>query len=648
MVNITLPDGSVRSFDAPVTGLELAGSIGEGLKKAAVAITLDGTQKDITTTITKDSEVSIITNSTDEGLEIMRHTVTAQVLARALKNLYPSAKLAIGPTIDSGFYYDISTEEKITTEDLDKIEAEMRKIVGEGLDITRKEYTRDEAIKLFESRNEPFKIEIINDTPESETHFGIYEQGDGVFYDLCRGPHLTSIKKVGAFKLLSVAGAYWRGDAKNEMLTRIYGTAFKTEKELKAYLRMMEEAEKRDHRKVGPALDLFHFQEEAQGQVFWHDKGWKLFLTLQDYIRNKLAAHNYQEVNTPQLVDHSLYIKSGHWEKFSHGEIFEVKESETKLSALKPMNCPCHVQIFNTGLKSYRDLPLRMAEFGCCMRNESSGSLNGLLRVRSMTQDDAHIFCTPQQIESEVVLLCELIKDIYGDFGFNDIVVKFSDRPEMRVGSDDVWDAAEQALKDACDAAGLTWTLNPGEGAFYGPKLEFVLKDCIGRDWQCGTIQMDFNMPGRLGATYINEQGEKEHPVMIHRALLGSLERFTGILIENFAGHFPLWLAPVQIGFSGVIEKHNEHAYKLAKQFEEAGFSTFVDPRNEKINYKIREMAHQKIPYMAIIGDREIEEGTVTIRRLGEGNKTTTYKVEELIAKMQEEVVTKALPPMAE
>ena len=649
MVKITLPDGSIREYEGShVTGFEIAESIGAGLLKAAIAMTVNGTQKDLSTTITEDSTVSLITTKTPEGLEIMRHTFTAQVLARAVKELYPSAKLAIGPTIENGFYYDVAFEEALGDADLAKIEKRMSEIVAEGHTVVRKEYPRAEAIKLFTDRNEPYKVDIIERTPESETHFGIYEQGDGVFYDLCRGPHVPSFDKMkkAAFKLQNVAGAYWRGDSKNEMLTRIYGTAFNDKKELEAHFHMLEEAVKRDHRKIGPAMGLFHFQDIAMGQVFWHQKGWQMYLTLQEYIREKLAPYNYQEVNTPRIIDHSLYVKSGHWEKFSAGEIFEIPNGDETL-ALKPMNCPCHVQIFNQGIKSYRDLPLRMSEFGTCIRNEASGALHGLLRVRSMTQDDAHIFCTHDQINSEVLILCELIKDIYNDFGFNDVRVKFSDRPEMRVGSDEVWDAAEAALKAACEAAGLEWTLNPGEGAFYGPKLEFVMKDCIGRDWQCGTIQLDFNLPVRLEADYVDHNGDKQHPVMIHRALLGSLERFSGILIENFAGHFPLWLAPQQMVVMGVSGKQDDAVKALTEKLKAEGFRVEYDVRNEKVSYKIREHNVGKIPVQLVLGDREVENGTVTVRRLGSMDQTT-LQVEAFIEAMHAEINNKALPITAE
>lgn len=639
---ITLPDGSKKEFEGAVTGLEVAQSIGEGLAKAALMMEVDGQELDMTTSIEADADIVFHTAKTEKGLETLRHS-TAHILAQAIKELYPSAQITIGPVIENGFYYDISFEEKISDTDLAKIEERMKQIVKRDLPITREEWDRDEAVAFFKGLGEEYKAEIIGDLPENET-ISLYRQGEGAdaFVDLCRGPHIPSTAKAGRhFKLQSIAGAYWRGDSKNAMLTRIYGTAWGSKDELKAYLHMLEESVKRDHRKIGPAMGLFHFQEEAMGQAFWHQKGWQVILTLQQYIRDKLK-NTYQEVNTPQLVDHSLYLKSGHWEKFSNGEIFEVHDGD-KISALKPMNCPCHIQIFNQGIKSYRDLPIRMSEFGTCMRNEAHGALHGLMRVRSMTQDDGHIFCTYDQITSEVLVLCKLIEEIYADFGFGDMRVKFSDRPEMRVGHDDVWDKSEQALKDACEEAGLEWTLNPGEGAFYGPKLEFVLKDCIGRDWQCGTVQLDFNMPERLDAKYIDENGDKQVPVMIHRALLGSLERFSGILIENFVGHFPLWLAPQQMVAMGITEKQNPAVEKLVAQLQGQGFRIEGDLRNEKVSYKIREHSLSKVPVQLVLGDREIENGTVTVRRLG-SQKQTTMRMEEFIAAMHDEIKGKLLP----
>ncbi|MBA44284.1 MAG: threonine--tRNA ligase [Magnetococcales bacterium] len=646
MVTITLPDGSKKQFDKAITGFEFAESIGAGLAKAALAIVVDGKETDLSSTIENDAKVSILTARQPEGLEVLRPS-TAHILAQAVKEIYPKAQITIGPVIEHGFYYDVSFPKPISSDDLEKIEKRMHDIVDEDLEVTRHVWDRNDAIKYFKDIGEDYKAEIISDLPETET-ISLYRQGDEKtgFMDLCRGPHLPSTKKAGhGFKLLKLAGAYWRGNSDNEMLTRIYGTAWENEKELKKYLVRLEEAEKRDHRKLGKELDLFHLQEDAPGQIFWHHKGWHIFRKLQEYIRDQLLSTGYEEVNTPQLINSDMYKKSGHWDKFGTENMFIVKDEEkNRMFAMKPMNCPCHVQIFNTGNKSYRDLPLRMSEFGTCMRNEAHGALHGLMRVTSMTQDDAHIFCTPEQIESEVVVLCELIKSIYKDFGFDDIFVKFSDRPEMRVGSDDVWDNAEQALRNACAAANLEGVLNPGEGAFYGPKLEFVLRDAIGRDWQCGTVQLDFNLPVRLDATYTDTEGNKQHPIMIHRALLGSLERFTGILIENFEGHFPLWLAPMQVVATGITNSQNPEVEKFVAELRKAGLEASSDLRNEKVSYKIREHSHQKVPYIAVLGDKEIASGNVTYRRLGSQAQTTVSQA-EFIAMLQQEIATKALPP---
>lgn len=648
-MDIVLPDGSVKQFSAPITGLELAASIGAGLAKAAVAVKVNNKQQDLSTTITENSTASVLTAKDAEGLDVMRHTLTAQVLARAVKDLYPSAKLAIGPTVDHGFYYDVLFENSISSEELPKIEARMREILKEGHPVHRVMLSVEKAKSMFQERNEPYKVQLIEEAVEKGENvdeISVYFQGEDlenpVFIDLCRGPHVPSLKHIHeAFTLTNLAGAYWKGDSQNEMLTRIYGVAFADKKELKAHLTMMEEAEKRDHRKLMKQLDLCHLQDEAPAQIFWHDKGWTIFLKLQEYIREKLARYDYQEVNTPQLVDSVLYKKSGHWDKFGTDEMFVVKEKE-KTFAMKPMNCPCHVQIFNQSLKSYRELPLRISEFGTCMRNEAHGARHGMMRVTSMTQDDGHIFCTHQQIEEEVVQLCDLIKEIYADFGFTDVFVKLSTRPEMRVGSDKVWDDSEDALGKACTAAGLPWVLNPGEGAFYGPKLEFTLRDAIGREWQCGTIQLDFNMPERLGAEYVGEDGQKHSPVMIHRALLGSLERFTGILIEHFAGHFPLWLAPVQVVATGITEKQNDVVKVFVEKLKSAGIRAQADLRNEKVNYKIREHSAQKVPIIAVLGDREIEEETVTIRRLG-SQQQTTLKMDAFVKAVRDEVASRRL-----
>ena len=643
-MRVMLPDGSVKEVAQGVTGAEVAMGIGAGLAKASVAIKVNGVQRDLTDSITEDANVALLTLNDEEGLDVMRHTVAAQVLARAVKNLYPEAKLAIGPTIKDGFYYDVAFTTPISTADLEGIEAEMTQIVKTGNPIIKEIHSRDEAIAMFKERGEDYKVSIIEDSDEGD-EFQIYKQADTGFIDLCRGPHLPSLSNVGAFKLLKVAGAYWRGDSDNEMLTRIYGTAWKTPKELRAHLARLEEAEKRDHRKVGQEMDLFHFQPETPGQVFWHNNGWLIYRGIEDYIRTKLQAHDYQEVNTPRVVSKDLFVRSGHWEKFGTDEMFVTQAYGDQLFALKPMNCPCHVQIFNHGLRSYRDLPIRMSEFGNCFRQEARGALHGLMRVASMAQDDAHIFCRLDQVEDEVIALNGLIKEIYTELGFDSYFVRFSDRPEQRVGEDALWDAAEEGLKAACRAAGIDWLLNPGEGAFYGPKLEFVLRDAIGREWQCGTIQLDFNLPRRLDAMYTDENGEKQYPVMIHRALIGTLERFVGILIEHYGGNFPLWLAPRQIVLSGVTDRNDDYVRKIAKDFEVAGIRCEVDARNEKINYKIREHMAAKVTFVGIAGDREAEEGTITVRRLGGGRHTKTYAVEEFIALMRGEIATLALPP---
>ncbi len=641
-MQITLPDGSVKTFDGPITGFDVAESIGPGLLKAAVAVQVDGHEQDMSEPIGDGAAVSILTVRQEAGLDVMRHTIAAQVLARATRELYPGSKLAIGPTIENGFYYDVEFDEALSEDDLPKIEARMKEIISEKNPINMRRLPRAEAIQLFRDRDEPYKVEIIEGT-EAQDDFQIYFQDGTDFADLCRGPHLPNLGQIGAFKLTKVAGAYWRGDSNNKMLTRIYGTAWSDKKALKRHLRALEEAEKRDHRKLGAQLDLFHLQEEAIGQVFWHGKGWLLFMKLQEYIREKLRKLDYQEVNTPQIVSNVMYKKSGHWDKFGTNNMF-ITDAYGNASALKPMNCPCHVQIFRHGIKSYRDLPLRMSEFGTCMRHEPRGALHGIMRVSSMTQDDAHVFCTPEQIESEVIILCELIKEIYSEFGFDPPHVKFSDRPEQRVGSDEVWDAAETALKNACQAGGLEWTLNPGEGAFYGPKLEFVLRDCLGRHWQCGTVQLDFNLAERLDAAYIGEDGQRHAPVLIHRALLGSLERFIGILIEHFAGSFPLWMAPTQIVLAGISDAQDDAVKAAEKRFFDRGFRVNADLRNEKINLKVREHSLDKVPFIGVIGRREAENGTVTIRRFGTPNQTTV-SIDELMDQMDNEVQTRALPP---
>ena len=630
-IKITFPDGNVQNYKKGITGIEIAGSISKSLSKAAVAIVINGTQKDLSDSINSDATVSIINIKSEEGIEIMRHTLTAQVLARAVKNLFPRAKLAIGPTIENGFYYDILFEKKISIEDFPVLEEEMRKIISSGFEIRKLLKTKKESIKLFQNRNETYKIDIINRSDQDEK-FQIYQQGESEFIDLCHGPHLPNLKLIGAFKLTKLAGAYWRGDSNNEMLQRIYGTAWYNDKDLKNYLNMLEEAEKRDHRKLGKELDLFHMQEHAPGSVFWHPKGWVLYRTIMEYMRVKLNSAGYQEVNTPQLVDSSLWKDSGHWEKF-RDHMF-ISESEERVLAIKPMNCPCHVQIFRQGLKSYKELPIRMAEFGCCHRNEPSGALHGLMRVRAFTQDDAHIFCTKDQIVSETEQFCKLLMDVYKDFGFEDIVIKFSDRPENRAGTDEVWDQAENSLIHAVEEAGYDYELNPGEGAFYGPKLEFILRDAIGRDWQCGTLQVDFVLPDRLDANYIGEDGLKHRPVMLHRAVLGSFERFIGILIENYSGKLPYWLSPVHVTIVNLNDDCLEYAKELQAKLDKLSIRTVLDDRNEKINYKIREHAIQKVPFTVVIGNREIETDTISLRTLGSTNQET-IKIKEFIEKIK-------------
>ncbi|MFL2660696.1 MAG: threonine--tRNA ligase [Alphaproteobacteria bacterium] len=631
MPKITFPDGRTQSYEEGITGFVLAESISKSLVKEAVAVSVNGIQKDLCDIIDDDADVKIITRNTEEGIEIMRHTLTAQVLARAIKKLYPKAKLAIGPTIKNGFYYDFLFEKQISIEDFPVIEKEMRQIIKDGSKIIKTIQTRKEAINLFKKEDEKYKIEIIEDAKQ-EKDFQIYKQTESDFFDLCKGPHLPSLSFIGSFKLTKLAGAYWRGDSKNTMLQRIYGTAWLNEKDLNIYLNQLEEAEKRDHRKLGKELDLFHLQEHAAGSVFWHPKGWTLYQTLKKYIRSKLEKFGYKEVNTPQLVDRSLWVDSGHWEKF-RDQMF-VSESEQKILAIKPMNCPCHVQIFKQGIKSYRDLPLRMAEFGCCHRNEPSGALHGLMRLRSFTQDDAHIFCTEEQIVSETADFCNLLMEVYKDFGFEDVTIKFSDRPENRAGSDKVWDHAEKSLIDAVEKAGYDYELNPGEGAFYGPKLEFVLHDAIGRDWQCGTLQVDFVLPDRLDATYISEDGKKKRPVMLHRAILGSFERFIGILIEHYSGRLPPWLNPVQVAIATINDNCNQFANQIVDELKENGVKCIKDNRNEKLNYKIRELFEKKINFIGIIGEKELKNKEVVLRTLGIKDQET-IGLDEFIKKIK-------------
>jgi threonyl-tRNA synthetase len=611
MVAITLPDGSTKSFEGPVTGAEIAAAIGPGLAKAALAVRVDGALWDLARAIENDAAIQIVTVKDEDGLELLRHD-SAHILAEAAKEVFPNIQVTIGPSIENGFYYDFARDEPFTPDDLETLEVRMREIVERDEAIEREVWQRDDAIEYFKGIGEHYKAELIADLPVDE-EITLYRQG--AFVDLCRGPHLPSTGRVGAFKLLKLAGAYWRGDSRNVMLQRIYGTAWPDEKQLNAYLTRLEEAEKRDHRKLGREMELFHFQEEAAGSVFWHPKGWTLYLILEDYVRRRLEAAGYIEVNTPQLVDRALWEDSGHWEKFR--EHMFTAESEERVLALKPMNCPCHVQIFRQGVKSYRDLPLRMAEFGACMRNEPSGALHGLMRVRAFTQDDAHIFCTEAQITPETKGFCDLLRSIYADLGFEDVHVKFADRPEVRAGSDEVWDRAEAALKEACEEAGLDYSLNPGEGAFYGPKLEFVLRDVIGREWQCGTLQVDFVLPERLDAAYVGEDGAKHRPVMLHRTILGSLERFTGILIEHYAGKFPLWLAPTQIVVATITDESDAYAREVADTLGRAGLRVVLDSENEKIGYKVRRHSVVKVPVIVAIGKREADERSVSLRRLG-------------------------------
>jgi len=615
---ITLPDGSTKSFPGPVTGEEIAASIGAGLAKAALAVRVDGCELDLYMPIEQDASIQIITGRDAAGLELIRHD-TAHLLAEAVKELYPDTQVTIGPAIENGFYYDFSRKTPFSSDDLAAIETRMKEIVARNEQVRRETWKRDDAVKFFKSIGEHYKAEIIASIPPDQD-ISLYRQGN--FIDLCRGPHAPSTAKVGtAFKLLKVAGAYWRGDHRNEMLQRIYGTAWASEKDLKNYLTMLEEAEKRDHRKLGKELDLFHIEEHTPGMIFWHDKGWTLFRTIENYIRDKIRGLGYIEVKTPTLVDRSLWEASGHWEKFREN-MFISDSDEDRTLCVKPMNCPCHIQIFKQGMKSYRDLPLRMAEFGSCHRNESSGSLHGIMRLRGFTQDDAHIFCTEDQITSETIAFCDLLKDVYKAFGFTDIEVKFSDRPEKRAGSDETWDKAESALKEAVNAAGLEWALNPGEGAFYGPKLEFTLKDVLGRGWQCGTLQVDFVLPERLDVEYTGSDGAKHRPVMLHRAVLGSLERFIGILIEEYSGKFPLWLAPVQVVVATITDAANDYAKSVQQALLKTGLRAELDLRNEKINYKVRDHSLHKIPVMFVVGAKEAETKQVSIRRLGSEQQT--------------------------
>lgn len=613
MVAITLPDGSIKQFDGNTTVMQVAQSIGAGLAKATVAGRVNGRLVDASDPITTDATVEIITPKDDAGVEIIRHS-TAHLLGHAVKQLYPDVKMVIGPVIDDGFYYDIYSERPFTLDDMAKIEARMIQLINQDYDVIKKMTPRDEVIKTFLERGETYKLRLVEDMPD-ETHMGLYHHQE--YIDMCRGPHVPNTRFLKAFKLTKMSGAYWRGDAKNEQLQRIYGTAWADKKQLKAYLQRLEEAEKRDHRKIGKALNLFHMQEQAPGMVFWHPNGWTIWQVLEQYMRKVQKDNGYLEIKTPQIVDRSLWEKSGHWDNY--GEMMFTTASEKRDYAIKPMNCPCHVQVFNQGLKSYRDLPLRLAEFGSCHRNEPSGSLHGIMRVRGFTQDDAHIFCTNAQIRQEALNFIKLTLDVYKDFGFDHIQMKLSTRPEKRVGADELWDLAEQALADALDNAGLDWELQAGEGAFYGPKIEFSLQDCIGRVWQCGTLQLDFNLPERLNAEFVGESGERERPVMLHRAILGSFERFIGILIEHYAGLFPTWLAPQQVVVMNITDKQADSVGDVVSKLNAKGYRAISDLRNEKIGFKIRERTLERIPFMLILGDKEVESSTVNVRtRTGE------------------------------
>ncbi len=633
MPNITLPDGSVRQYDAAVSGAEIAASIGEGLARAAVAVKVDGEMYDLTREIESDVRLEIVTRDSDDGLELLRHDA-AHVLAEAVKELWPETQVTIGPAIENGFYYDFAREEPFTEDDLAVIEKRMQDIVDRDEEIQREVWDRDEAVTFFRDMGENYKAEIIESIPSGES-ITLYRQGD--FIDLCRGPHLPSTGKLGkAFKLTHVSGAYWRGDSDNEMLQRVYGTAWSNPKQLRQYLHMLEEAEKRDHRRLGKVMDMFHFQEEAPGAVFWHPKGWAMFQQLIEFMREQQNAAGYQEINTPEVMSRGLWESSGHWQTFGDN-MFTTETTDGRQYAIKPMNCPGHVQVFKQGITSYRDLPVRLGEFGKCHRYEPSGALHGMMRVRAFTQDDAHIFCTPEQITDESIAVCSLILGIYKSFGFEDVRIKFADRPEVRVGEDDVWDQSEAALLKALEVAGLDYTHNPGEGAFYGPKLEFVLRDAIGRDWQCGTLQVDLNMPGRLGATYIGEDGNKHLPVMLHRAIFGSLERFIGILIEHHAGNLPLWLAPVQVKVLTITSDADAYAEEVAQAFRDAGMRAETDLRNEKISYKVREHSVAKVPVLLAVGQREVDDRNVAMRRLG-SKKQSVLSLDEALSSLAREI----------
>lgn len=634
MVAITLPDNSIKQFDGDTTVMEVAQSVGAGLAKATVAGRVDGKLVDASDPITTDARVEIVTPKDEDGVEIIRHSC-AHLLGHAVKQLYPDVKMVIGPVIEDGFYYDIYSEKPFTPEDMAKIEARMKQLIDQDYDVIKKMTPRAQVIETFKQRHEDYKLKLIEDMP-NETEMGLYFHQE--YVDMCRGPHVPNTRFLKAFQLTKISGAYWRGDAKNEQLQRIYGTAWADKKQLKAYIQRIEEAEKRDHRKIGKALDLFHMQEQAPGMVFWHPNGWTMYQVLEQYMRQIQRDNGYQEIKTPQIVDRSLWERSGHWDNYA--ENMFTTHSESRDYAIKPMNCPCHVQVFNQGLKSYRDLPLRLAEFGSCHRNEPSGSLHGLMRVRGFTQDDAHIFCTNAQIKQEAADFIQLTLDVYKDFGFDDVAMKLSTRPEKRVGADELWDEAEKALADALDAAGLNWELQEGEGAFYGPKIEFSLKDCLGRVWQCGTLQLDFNLPERLDAEFVNEQGERAQPVMLHRAILGSFERFIGMLIEHYAGLMPPWLAPNQVVVMNITDKQSEACQNVVSRLKNAGLRAFSDLRNEKIGFKIRERTLERIPYMLVLGDKEVESDSVNVRTQ-EGENLGVMSVDAFIDLVQQAVAQK-------
>ncbi len=633
---ITLPDGSQRTFDKPVSTLDVAADIGPGLAKATIAGRVNGERVDAKDVIEEDSDLTIITGKDDDGLEIIRHSC-AHLIGHAVKQLWPDAKMAIGPTIENGFYYDIDLDHMLTDDDIEALEKRMKELAKTNYEVVKKKVSWQEARDTFEQRDETYKIEILDDDISKDDRPGLYHHEE--YVDMCRGPHVPSMKFIEYFKLMRVSGAYWRGDSENKMLQRIYGTAWNDKKQLKQYLKFLEEAAKRDHRKLAKKLDLFHLQEEAPGMVFWHPRGWTVYTAIESYMRDVQRKNGYQEIKTPQVVERTLWEKSGHWDKFREN-MFTV-ESESRDYAVKPMNCPCHIQVFNQGLKSYRDLPLRLAEFGSCHRNEASGTLQGLMRVRGFTQDDAHIFCTEAAIQDEVSVFTDLLFEVYKDFGFDDVIIRLSTRPEQRVGSDEVWDKSEKALSDALNAKGLKWDLLPGEGAFYGPKIEFSLKDCLGRIWQCGTIQVDFSMPGRLDAQYVAEDGSRQVPVMLHRAILGSFERFIGILIEEYEGKFPVWLAPDQVVVMNITDNQAEYVEKVRDSLQNSGFRAISDLRNEKIGFKIREHTMQRVPYLLVVGDKEVENNTVAVRTR-DGEDLGTLSLEAFSERLNGDVAKRA------